>query len=211
MNDLVNSLVNLVPEKYRGLVIAGSLFLPMLTRWLYALANGRGLFGSFHAVLFGTNTPASPAQPGQPQNIPIKLNLLIAFALLSFFCLVGCASLDRNVYQAEQLAADGAQGGRHTFNVWYAPERQKAIDAGDTNRVLELDNMRDYVRLQVNRVGVALETVDELRLEVSTNSASTNLSALQIAADALPLASSNVTWAVKYFMSGRLTAARVTH
>src|SRR6266704_2322651 len=50
--------------------------------------------------------------------------------------------------------------------------------------------------------------VETSRRRVSTNSASTNLSSLQLAADALPLCSSNLTWAVKYFMSDRLTAAR---
>lgn len=207
MNDPLTALLNVIPPQYKGWVIFLALVFPYVTRGLHALATGRGLVGSCSAVLFGTNTPRDVAP--SPSPVKINMSLLIGLLCLAAF-LVGCGSLARNVYQAEVLAADTTQGARHTFNVWYAPERSKAVETGDTNRVLELDNMRDYVRLQVNRVGVTLRTVDDIRLEVSTNSASTNLSALQLAADALPLASSNLTWAVKYFMSGRLTAAR-TH
>ena len=207
MNEPLSILKDAVPAKYQHWVLLLVAALPYLTRAAHALMSGRGLVGIFSGVFFGTNTPS---QNGQAT--PVKINTLntlsLLLGILSLGLLAaGCAGLDRNVLNGENLAADTVIGARHTFNVWYKTERANAVTAGNTNRVAQLDSMRDYVRQQTYRAGVALQTVDSIRLEVEKNSASTNLSALQIAADSLPLASSNLTWAVKYFMTGRLSPA----
>lgn len=205
MNDLVSALSNAVPPQYRPWLIVAALAFPYLTRSLHALATGRGIKGAISGVFFGTNTPAGASQQ---QALPIKINVQILLATLGLAAfMVGCASLDTNVFNGENTTADGISAARHTFNVWYSQEKQTAVADNNTNRVAELNAMRDYVRQQVYRAGVALKTVDSIRLEVRSNPAQTNLTALQIAADALPLAQSNLTWAVKFFMSGRLSAA----
>lgn len=116
--------------------------------------------------------------------------------------LMGCAGLNRNVYEAENTTTDGISSARHTFNVWYQEEMQVATAAKDSNRITELNADRDYVRAQTYRAGTALRTIDQLRQDVAANANSTNTAALQIALDALPAVGSNLTWAVKYFMGG---------
>lgn len=53
-------ILNYVPPHYRGWVIVAAWVIPYAARYAHAFANGRGVFGSAHAVLFGTNTPSAP-------------------------------------------------------------------------------------------------------------------------------------------------------
>lgn len=106
MNDLSNTLLPFVPEKYRGLVLLLVTSSPLITRALYALMNGRGIKGTISAIWLGTNTP-KPASP--PANISggssAGTAILLMLAVASF-AFVGCRSLDPGaravVVRAEQ-------------------------------------------------------------------------------------------------------------
>lgn len=66
MNDIPG--LNLIPERFRPYVVMIVIAFPYLTRTYHVIVNGGGLKSILGAVLFGTNTPKTPAAPAaQPQ------------------------------------------------------------------------------------------------------------------------------------------------
>lgn len=59
--ETLDSLINLVPAKYRNVALILLAVSPYLTRAYHALASGGGLRGVFSAIWLGTNTPKAPA------------------------------------------------------------------------------------------------------------------------------------------------------
>ena len=57
MDDLLKSITDLVPEKYRHTVALLVLASPYLTRGFSALRTGGGLRGALMGIWFGTNVP----------------------------------------------------------------------------------------------------------------------------------------------------------
>lgn len=55
--DALSKIENIVPPKYRTLLILGAIAVPYAGRAWHALANGGGLMGVYRALLFGTNVP----------------------------------------------------------------------------------------------------------------------------------------------------------
>lgn len=60
MNDIPG--LNLIPEKYRWLVMLLVLWGPLLTRAAYRITQGGGLRSMLAAFWLGTNTPAVKAE-----------------------------------------------------------------------------------------------------------------------------------------------------
>lgn len=60
MNDI--PILNLIPEKYRVLILVVISASPYATRAYHALSSGGGIKGVFSAIWLGTNTP-KPAPP----------------------------------------------------------------------------------------------------------------------------------------------------
>lgn len=53
----MESLINIVPDKYKPYLLVLISISPMITRAIYALMNGRGIKGTLSAIWFGTNQP----------------------------------------------------------------------------------------------------------------------------------------------------------
>lgn len=113
--------------------------------------------------------------------------------------LVACGSLNRNLYHAETLAVDGVRGGTHTYNAWLATQTNTA----DTNALAKLYRERDQVYGKVRNFGALTKTVDNLRLSYATNSANTNLTALQTGVTALESQSQDIIDEITAAMSGK--------
>lgn len=58
MDELINQLNAVVPQKYQAWLLLAYVLLTQLGRALRALADGRGLKGTLSAVWLGTNAPA---------------------------------------------------------------------------------------------------------------------------------------------------------
>ncbi len=53
----VDPILNLIPEGYKGLVLAVFILAPIFGRAYHAIVSGGGLKGIWTALMFGTNTP----------------------------------------------------------------------------------------------------------------------------------------------------------
>ncbi len=53
----MESLINIVPDKFKPMVLILISLSPFITRGLYALYNGRGIKGTLAGIWFGTNQP----------------------------------------------------------------------------------------------------------------------------------------------------------
>lgn len=53
----MDALLNIVPDKFKPLLLVLISISPMITRAIYALMNGRGIKGTLSAIWFGTNQP----------------------------------------------------------------------------------------------------------------------------------------------------------
>jgi hypothetical protein len=123
MNEI--PVLNLLPEKFRGLALFVVALLPWITRAFYSLKNGGGIAGLWRAVMFGTNVPptgqapvtdltgtAINSQPSRPGALAILLSCFgIAFAPLLFT--TGCQSTPEatayNTLASIRVAVDAAE------------------------------------------------------------------------------------------------------
>jgi TM2 domain-containing membrane protein YozV len=53
----MESIINIVPDKFKPMVLILISLSPFITRGLYALYNGRGIRGTLAGIWFGTNQP----------------------------------------------------------------------------------------------------------------------------------------------------------
>jgi hypothetical protein len=102
MNDILNTLLPFIPEKYRSLVGALIVISPLVTRAIYALINRGGIKGIFSAIWLGTNTPkSSPPDATGGISKTGGVGVLVALGVASLlFITAGCHS--------PQLQAGGA-------------------------------------------------------------------------------------------------------
>jgi hypothetical protein len=100
MNDLTNTLLPFIPEKYRPLVGALIVTSPLITRALYAVMNRGGIKGVISAIWLGTNTPkpsapdATAAGSSSKAGRPLLLAAISVMSACVFLLGTGCASLD---------------------------------------------------------------------------------------------------------------------
>ncbi len=110
--------------------------------------------------------------------------------------LMACASFDRNVYNAENLAVDGVAGGVHAFNLYYAAATNGAAPA----TVAQLNKARDQVYTEVTNFHHVVSVVDGLRLSYAANPATSNRTALAAALGTLSDNSGAIVSLVGFFM-----------
>ena len=85
----VDPILNLIPEGYKGLVLAIFILAPILGRAYHAIVSGGGLKGIWQALMFGTNAPK------------------IILASLCLRSLPACTTAQRDAALAEAKAAGG--------------------------------------------------------------------------------------------------------
>jgi hypothetical protein len=71
--DTITSLENSVPDKYKWLILAASIIVPMLGRAYHSVRSGGGLKGIWNGLIFGTNAitpPQSTANPNEKTTPP---------------------------------------------------------------------------------------------------------------------------------------------
>jgi hypothetical protein len=133
----MNEIINIIPEKYRGLALVLAAVLPWLTRALYALANGRGIRGTLSAIWFGTNAPKTPS-PSTPNDGASKTGGgVFVFILAASLCFgaVGCHSTPQRVtYQAAATSSVTVETALQAYDVFAAqgkttPQQNAAVKA----------------------------------------------------------------------------------
>jgi hypothetical protein len=190
-------LVNAVPEKYRGWVLLLLLASPYITRAFHALASGGGLRGVMAAIWLGTNTPKEVQQAVETVKasalMPALVLSLVAGAMLG----MGCANMNRTLYNTESLAVDGVISGVSSFNAYY-----KSATNADHAATVRLDPMRDKIYRDVDDFRVTVDAIDHLRVSYAANSANTNLTSIQILLVTAGLESSNIVYDIKWFLNG---------
>lgn len=125
----------------------------------------------------------------------MNLRIPLFLTLLSLG-LAACASFDRNVYNAENLAVDGVTGGVHAFNLYYAA----ATNGAPASKIIELNKARDQVYGEVTNFQAVVSVVDGLRLSYAANPASSNQTALAAALGTLSDNSGAIVSLVGFFM-----------
>lgn len=123
------------------------------------------------------------------------LGVVILNALL---LLTACPSLNRNLFNTETLAVDTVTGATHLFNQYEATLLAQTNHTSQQSA--EVAQNKTVVYNMVRSFGVSVKTVDLLRLAYATNSATSNLTALQAGLAALSANSSNIVFTVQYFM-----------
>jgi hypothetical protein len=61
--NAIEKIENLIPAKYRTLLMLAAIVVPYAGRAYHALASGGGLMGVYRALLFGTNVPKAEVRP----------------------------------------------------------------------------------------------------------------------------------------------------
>jgi hypothetical protein len=58
----ITSIENLVPDKYKWLVLASAIIIPMAGRAYHAIRSGGGIKGIWNGLIYGTNSLQTPQQ-----------------------------------------------------------------------------------------------------------------------------------------------------
>jgi hypothetical protein len=129
-----------------------------------------------------------------------SITLLIFMAGLTAATLSACKSTggaSAGIFQAENLAADGAMGATHAFNV-YKAQMFPATTPAEQFRILSFQT--NLYAADV-KLGATLAVTETLREQVATNSTSTNQTALLLTLTALEDQSSNIIGLVRLFLN----------
>ena len=119
-------------------------------------------------------------------------------AALLVLSLIGCANLSTTAFRAEKVVGDTARGSVHAWNQYF-PIATNGASVVECNKLMaEQAQIYDASR----KLGATLQVVENLRLAYVTNSAQTNLTALQAALDALNSQSAGIASLVQTFMAG---------
>lgn len=68
MDDYLQPIIHLIPEKWRGTAAFLVAVSPLLTRAYHSVVNGGGMRGAISAIWLGTNTPNTPKSDTQNEN-----------------------------------------------------------------------------------------------------------------------------------------------
>lgn len=112
----------------------------------------------------------------------MKIKNLIVIGAAAF--LMGCsAPVSTQIFNSENLVAQGAVGATHAFNVYYASQ---------TNPPASLIAARTQIYEADTNLSQALAITETLREEYATNSSSTNLASVNFALEAAQLELTNI-------------------
>ena len=121
---------------------------------------------------------------------PTKRSFLsaLALALVISAVVIGCASLNRNTYNAENLSVDLVTAAGHGFNVYF----HGATNGATPDKIASLEATRTQVYAAITDFHATVSVVDHLRLAYATNSAATNETALAAGITTLGQQSTNI-------------------
>jgi hypothetical protein len=142
-----------------------------------------------------TSTGTAPMREGRPGGTGAITSLMGVIGIMG---LMGCASPSA-FFNAEKCAVDGATGSMHLYNQWYRGATNAA--AADQAKCEALTREAETVWGAGTNFYRTITLVDALRVTYETNSANTNLTALQAALGALSLQATNITATVKLLIS----------
>lgn len=125
------------------------------------------------------------AASSKPAGPAATVALALGFLFIGF---VGCTTPNATAFNATSLVADSATAGVHTWNLYY----HQATNGVTAAQLATLNSQRDQVYDASRKLSAALQVANDLRLEIKTNSANTNLTALQVAIAAASSQASNV-------------------
>jgi hypothetical protein len=145
-----------------------------------------------------TKTASAPMQEGRPGGTRSILAAMGLIGLMGLLGPIGCAGPNA-FFNAEKLAVDGATGTMHTYNLWYRGATNAA--ANDPAKCEALTRNAQVVWGYGTNFHQTIVVVDALRVAYETNSANTNLTALQAALSALSLQATNIAAEVKFLIS----------
>lgn len=136
---------------------------------------------------------AAPDSPTKPTAGSISLKFMVVLCLVStlfvsLIVMTGCASFNRDVFDAEQLATSSAQTATHTFNLYYEAQ----VSANNTNAIAKLNVVRDELYDADRKLSVALMELERARQAYATNSTTTNKTTVTLAMQSVSTQSSNI-------------------
>lgn len=123
--------------------------------------------------------------------------ILPAFVVMMLIC--GCASFNATTFRSEKAAADTARGAVHAWNQYIAVASNQVSQA----ECVKLMQAQAQIYEASRRLGATIQVVDGLRLAYATNSANTNLTALQAGLDAVVSQGTGIAELVRTFMGGQ--------
>lgn len=123
-----------------------------------------------------------------------KIFPVLVSCLATFSLIVGCGtvSVPNAAYNAENFIADGAIAATHVFN-------QYAQTKETNGPIASIECTRATLYATDVQISASLKLADELRLEMATNSASTNGPLLNSTLQNVEVLSSNVMTTVQAF------------
>lgn len=122
--------------------------------------------------------------------------LLIPF--VSILVILGCSNLNRNLYNAENLAADAGTVAVHEFNVYYTNAMTQATTP---QQLADLVKQRNQVHDASRKLAASLLTLDTFRLAYASAPNTTNQLAATMALNAVVSQRSNILNLVQLFMN----------